>query len=150
MTAPTTIAVHWSRTRQDWETPPVLFAELDAEFGFTLDVCASRHNAKCSRFFDEREDGLAQDWCGATCWMNPPYGPFVARWIRKAWEESQRGATVVCLVPARTDTAWWHDFAMRGEIRFLRGRLRFGGSPNPAPFPSALVIFRPAQEVSHG
>jgi site-specific DNA-methyltransferase (adenine-specific) len=75
--------------------------------------------------------------------MNPPYGRSIGRWMKKAWEASRSGATVVCLVPARTDTKWWHDFAMRGEIKFLKGRLKFGGCTKSAPFPSAIVVFKP-------
>lgn len=137
------IAVHFSSECHTWATPPDLFAELDREFGFTLDVCALPENSKCERFFTPDDDGLSQPWDGI-CWMNPPYGREIGRWMRKAFEESQRGATVVCLVPARTDTAWWHDWAMKGEIRFLRGRVRFVGAKANAPFPSALVIFRGA------
>ena len=126
----------------DWATPPETFRALDAEFGFTLDVCASHENAKCPRYFTIEEDGLSQPWEGVV-WMNPPYGKAIKAWMRKAFEESRRGATVVCLVPARTDTAWWHDYAAKGEVRFLRGRLKFGGAVNSAPFPSAVVVFRP-------
>jgi phage N-6-adenine-methyltransferase len=128
--------------RHDWETPQFLFDGLNAEFGFELDVCAISDNAKCKRFFSPTEDGLRQKWEG-TCWMNPPYGREIESWMKKALHSSREGALVVCLVPARTDTRWWHKYAMRGEIRFLRGRLRFGGSENSAPFPSAIVIFRP-------
>ncbi len=130
--------------RHDWETPAALFAELDGEFGFTLDVCATPANAKCSRFFSPENDGLAQPWAGECCWMNPPYGKLIGLWLRKALEESQRGATVVCLIPSRTDTFWWHEYVAKGEVRFLRGRLRFVGGIGPAPFPSAIVIFRAA------
>ncbi len=87
-------------------------------------------------------DGLALTWLG-TCWMNPPYGRKIGQWVRKAYESSLLGATVVCLLPARTDTAWWHDYVVKGEIRFLRGRLKFGGQKNSAPFPSAVVVYRP-------
>jgi phage N-6-adenine-methyltransferase len=127
-----------------WETPQDLFDKLDAEFGFDLDVCALPENAKCERFYTPESDALWQEWTGV-CWMNPPYGRQIGRWIQKAYESSLRGATVVCLVPARTDTAWWHDYCMKGEIRFLRGRVYFwkDGQPiNPAPFPSAVVVFR--------
>ncbi len=129
----------------EWETPQDLFDSLDERYHFTLDVCATHDNAKCARYFTAEQDGLAQEWCGATCWMNPPYGREIGRWMAKAWQESRKGATVVCLVPARTDTAWWHDYAMRGEVTFLRGRLRFGGCVNGAPFPSAVVVFRPGR-----
>ena len=124
-----------------WATPPAVFDALNAEFGFELDVCALPENAKCARFYSPADDGLAQEWSGA-CWMNPPYGREIGRWMRKAYEESLRGATVVCLVPSRTDTAWWHDYAMKGEVRFLRGRISFVGAAGPAPFPSAIVVFR--------
>jgi phage N-6-adenine-methyltransferase len=127
----------------EWETPQWLFDELNAEFGFTLDVCATSDNAKCANHYTPEQDGLSREWCGI-CWMNPPYGRQIGAWIRKAYESARADiATVVCLVPARTDTAWWHDYCMHGEIRFLRGRLKFGGSKNNAPFPNAVVIFRP-------
>jgi phage N-6-adenine-methyltransferase len=124
-----------------WETPQDLFDELDREFGFTLDVCAVKSNAKCPRFFSPLEDGLAQTWEGV-CWCNPPYGRKIGKWVQKAFESARRGATVVMLVPARTDTAWWHDYIQGyAEIRFLRGRLKFGGGANSAPFPSAIAVF---------
>ncbi len=129
----------------EWATPQNLFDQLNEEFGFTLDVCATPENAKCDRFFTIATSGLMQKWKGV-CWMNPPYGPDLKKWMAKAWEQSQQGATVVCLVPARTDTAWWHDFALKGEIRFLRGRLRFGDTRSPAPFPSAVIVLRPADK----
>lgn len=135
-------SVHFSSNRDDWETPQFIFDGLNAEFGFELDVCATAENAKCSRFYSEEQNGLEQTWSG-TCWMNPPYGRSISAWMEKAYESSRCGATVVCLVPARTDTTWWHKFSLRGEIRFLKGRLKFGDSVNSAPFPSAVVIFRP-------
>ena len=118
--------------------------QLDREFGFKTDVCALPGNAKCERYYTPETDGLAQTWRG-TCWMNPPYGRSIGQWMEKAYQSSLAGATVVCLVPARTDTAWWHDWAMHGEIRFLRGRLKFerDGSTDSAPFPSAVVVFKP-------
>jgi len=93
-------------------------------------------------YFTEQDDGLSQEWYGSV-WMNPPYGKTIGLWMKKAYESSCAGVKVVCLVPARTDTAWWHDYAMKGSIEFIRGRLKFGGSKNSAPFPSALVIFEP-------
>jgi phage N-6-adenine-methyltransferase len=137
----------FSSDRKDWETPLELFRMLDTEFGFELDVCALPTNAKCAAFFSPQVDGLRQQWRGV-CWMNPPYGSAIGDWMAKAYISSLQGATVVCLVPARTDTRWWHDFAMRGEIRFLQGRLNFGGGQNSAPFPSAVVIFRPKRYLS--
>jgi phage N-6-adenine-methyltransferase len=138
-------AALFSSETDDWATPMHLFRQLDYEFHFETDVCASPDNAKCEHFFTKEQDGLQQDWLG-TCWMNPPYGETINKWMQKAYESSQQGATVVCLVPARTDTAWWHDWAMKGEIRFLRGRIKFGGAKDAAPFPSALVIFRGRKE----
>ena len=134
--------VHFSSERHDWTTPQDFFDQLNAEFGFTLDPCCLHETAKCSKHFTPEDDGLAQDWSDDVVFMNPPYGREIGKWVRKAYEESQRGATVVCLIPARTDTAYWHDYAMRGEVRFVRGRLKFGGSSVGAPFPSAVVIFR--------
>jgi phage N-6-adenine-methyltransferase len=138
------MGVHYSSETDDWATPQALFDELAAEFAFTLDVCATAENAKCERFFTVEDDGLAQDWAGV-CWMNPPYGDAIVRWVEKAYETGRAGATVVCLVPARVDTGWWWDYCRHGEVRFLRGRLKFGGGANSAPFPSAVVVFgRPA------
>ena len=134
--------IHFSSATDMWSTPQEFFDGLNSEFGFTLDVCSTHENAKCAYHFTEAEDGLSRVWDGI-CWMNPPYGRTIGKWMRKAYESSLTGATVVCLVPARTDTAWWHDYAVKGEVRFLRGRLKFGGSPNSAPFPNAVVVFHP-------
>ncbi len=136
------MSVHFSSATDLWATPQDFFDRQNARFGFTLDVCATTENAKAARFFTTEDDGLSKTWDGV-CWMNPPYGRTIGRWMRKAYESSLSGATVVCLVPARTDTAWWHEYAMRGQIAFLRGRLKFGGAKNCAPFPSALVVFLP-------
>jgi len=130
---------HFSSATDMWETPQSLFDELNLEFAFTCDVCSTDENKKCDYHFTPKDDGLAMFWNGV-CWMNPPYGREIVKWMRKAYE-SRLTATVVCLVPARTDTAWWWDYAMKGEIRFIRGRLKFGGHSNSAPFPSAIVIF---------
>lgn len=121
-------------------TPQDFFDKLNEEFNFELDVCANDENAKCERYFTETEDGLKQDWKGV-CWMNPPYGRVIGDWVKKAYESSLEGSTVVCLLPSRTDTRWWHDYCMKGEIRLIKGRLKFGDSTNSAPFPSAVVIF---------
>ena len=134
----------FSSATDQWATPQSFFNEWDAVFRFELDVCADAQNAKCWRYFSEQDNGLYQDWAPNRCWMNPPYGREIRRWMQKAYEESLKGATVVCLVPARTDTAWWHDYAMKGEITFIRGRLKFGDAKSGAPFPSAVVVFRPA------
>lgn len=131
----------FSSAKDDWETPQRLFDELDAEFHFTVDVCASAENRKVNNFIPKEYDALSMRWYGV-CFMNPPYGRQIIKWVKKAYEESLNGATVVCLLPARTDTIWWHEYCMKGEIRFIKGRLKFGGSKNSAPFPSAIVIFR--------
>ncbi len=135
------IAVHFSSTTDEWATPQILFDELDRIFGgFTLDPCATRENAKCARFFTRDNDGLSQPW-GGKVFMNPPYGRTIGKWVAKAWQESLEGALVVCLLPARVDTRWWHDYARKGHVHFLRGRLKFGAARNSAPFPSAIVTF---------
>jgi site-specific DNA-methyltransferase (adenine-specific) len=122
---------------------------LAEEFGgFDLDPCATPETAKCPRFFTPADDELRQEWAGRV-FMNPPYGRAIAAWMRKAWESSQTTAElVVYLVPARTDTGWWHEYAGRGDVRFLQGRLRFGGAKSGAPFPSAVVVFRNAAGVT--
>ncbi len=132
----------FASTSGEWETPQLLFDVLDDEFGFTLDVCATVQNAKVDNYFSLDDNGLEQDWTGHTCWMNPPYGREIGGWIKKAYEESLRGAKVICLLPARTDTKWFHDYIYgKAEIRFLKGRLKFGNAKNSAPFPSMVVIF---------
>lgn len=124
-----------------WSTPQDTFDKLNSEFGFEVDVCATNENAKCSKFFTIADDGLSKEWEGV-CWMNPPYGRVIGKWIQKAYESSLQGSTVVCLLPSRTDTKWFHEYCMKGEIRFIKGRLKFGGSKNSAPFPSMVVVFR--------
>lgn len=135
----------WNGRGSDWATPHELYDELNKEFGFTLDVCASDWNAKHKSYFTEKDDALKQNWRGFTCFMNPPYGKALNDWMKKAYEESKNGAVVVCLVPSATDTAWWHDYAMKGEIRFLRGRPRFltkEGTWQQTFRPSVIVIFK--------
>ena len=136
--------VHYSSKSNEWATPQNLFDELNDEFNFTLDPCATDENAKCSKYFTLEDDGLSKDWSNDVVFMNPPYGREIKKWIKKAYEESLNGATVVCLIPARTDTTYWHDFIFKktNDIRFLRGRLKFGNSKNSAPFPSAIVVYR--------
>lgn len=129
-------------------TPLDFFAELDAEFSFETDVCALPENAKCANYYTPEIDGLAQEWRG-TCWMNPPYGRTIGKWIEKAYLSAQKGATVVGLLPARTDTRWFHDFIYgKAEIRFVKGRLKFGEAKENAPFPSMVVIWRPNSETA--
>ncbi|CAI6292677.1 phage N-6-adenine-methyltransferase [Bacillus subtilis] len=151
-----------------WGTPQDFFDKLNEEFGFELDVCAIPENAKCKNFFTPELDGLKQDWNESSVFMNPPYGnpehpckknckkkkciergyhidhyiPGIVDWMQKAYEESQKwGNTIVCLVPARTDSGWWHKYAMKGEIRLVEGRLKFNDGKRTAPFPSAVIIF---------
>ncbi len=135
----------FSSATDDWATPQDLFDKLDKEFDFQLDAAASRDNAKCVFFYSKEKDGLSHSWAGlGAVWLNPPYGKTIGQWVAKAHAESLKGATVVCLLPARTDTKWWHDYVLPfAEIRYIRGRLKFGVSKNSAPFPSAVVIFRP-------
>ena len=131
-----------------WATSPDFFAKMVRRYGpFDLDVCALAENAKCSRFFSPEQDGLQQRWEGC-CWCNPPYGKTIGLWIHKAWESSVEGATVVLLLPARVDTRWWHKYVKpyAAVIDFIPGRLRFGDGKYPAPFPSAVVVFRPAKQ----
>lgn len=110
-----------------WETPQTFFDELNQEFGFTLDACAVPDNAKCERYYTPEQDGLSQPWDGVV-WCNPPYGREVGKWVRRGLMASENGAIVVMLLPARTDTKWFHDYIYgKAEIRFVRGRLKFGG-----------------------
>ena len=126
-----------------WTTPNDLFDRLNVIYNFTLDPCATALSAKCNKYFTMEDDGLIQDWGGNTVFMNPPYGRQVSRWVKKAFEESKKLNTkVVCLLPARTDTKWWHEYCMKAdEIHFIKGRLKFGESINSAPFPSAIIVF---------
>lgn len=134
--------VMFSSASEDWATPQSFFDQLNEEFKFTLDPCAAPNNAKCDQYFTKEDDGLTKDWTGEVVFMNPPYGRPIGQWVKKAFEESVKGATVVCLLPARTDTKWFHDYIYnRSEIRFIKGRLKFGDSKNSAPFPSMVVIF---------
>lgn len=132
----------FSSESEEWATPQELFDKLNAEFNFSLDVCATAENRKCNAFFSKDQNALTKEWAGV-CWMNPPYGRKIGEWVKKAFNTSVAGGgTIVCLLPARTDTRWWHNYCIRGEVRFIRGRLKFGEQKNSAPFPSAIVIFR--------
>lgn len=142
----------FSSLRGDWETPDQLFYFLDKEFHFDLDVCATRENTKCANFISPEQDALSFGgvWVGV-CWCNPPYGNELAKWLWRAHESAKAGSTVVCLIPARTDTSWWHETVMpfAAEIRFLRGRLSFDNRRRGrCPFPSAIVVFRPGRKCS--
>lgn len=132
-----------SSNTNEWATPIKTFQELDAEFHFNLDPCATHENHKCDKYYTIEEDGLQQDWGGQRVFCNPPYGRVIGDWVRKCYEESQKPDTVVVmLIPARTDTAYFHDYIYHKakEIRFVRGRLHFNEA-GPAPFPSMIVVF---------
>lgn len=136
-----------SRTDQ-WETPADLFRKLNDEFHFTLDPCADEKNHKCEKYFTKEQNGLIQDWSEDVVFCNPPYGRNIGEWVKKAFESVSAHThththTVVMLLPARTDTKWFHNYIYhKAEIRFIRGRLKFGNSKNSAPFPSMIVVFR--------
>ena len=136
-------AVGFSSKSGEWDTPQGFFDKLDKQFNFTLDPCATEASTKCTKYFTEEDDGLAQSWKGHTVFCNPPYGRHIGEWLKKAYAESrQHNTLVVMLVPSRTDTKWWHDYVMRAkEVHLVRGRLKFGNSDNAAPFPSAVVVF---------
>lgn len=130
-----------SSNTDEWATPQDLFDKLDATFHFTLDPCATPENTKCAKFYTKGQDGLKQDWGGAVIWCNPPYGREIGKWIQKCAEH--RGVAVM-LIPARTDTRWWHSYIDKNpdaHVYFLKGRLKFGDGKNPAPFPSAIVVY---------
>lgn len=133
------MSVHFSSATDEWATPPG-FAE---KYGpFDLDPAATAENAKAPKYYTRAECGLTRDWGTGRVWLNPPYGRTIGKWVAKAVEAADKGATVVCLLPARTDTRWWHDCVIPfGKVEFLKGRLKFGGAKNSAPFPSALVVF---------
>lgn len=125
-----------------WETPQDFFDRLNEEFCFSLDVCALPENSKCPNYYTPKQDGLSQKWQGV-CWCNPPYGRQVGKWVEKASESAEEGAIVVMLLPARTDTQWFHRYIYgKAEIRFVPGRLKFGTAKYNAPFPCMVVVFR--------
>jgi len=129
--------------RRDWETPWPLFLRYNAIYQFTIDACAIASNAKCPRYFTPEQNGLLQDWSDERVWLNPPYGREISAWVEKAYREASRnGATVVGLLPARTDSGWWHDFVKPADVEFLRGRVKFVGAEHNAPFPCAVVTWR--------
>ena len=137
--------VLFSSKKMDWETPQYLFDELNKEFNFTCDIAASPENAKVKFFISKDTNALRQHWSGL-CWCNPPYGREIGLWVKKAHEEALKGVTTAMLIPARTDTAYFHDYIYgKYEVRFLKGRLKFSDSKNAAPFPSMVVIFKEAK-----
>ena len=126
-----------SSLTDEWETPQDLFNKYDEIYHFTLDAAASDQNHKCPNYYTKADDGLSKMW-GGCVWCNPPYGKQIGKWVRKAYESN---CTVVMLLPARTDTRWFHDYCLKGKVEFIRGRIRFGGAKYNAPFPSMIVVF---------
>lgn len=133
-----------SSKTDNWATPQDFFDNLNEEFHFTLDPCANEENHKCDLFFTKEQDGLTKDWGEHVVFCNPPYGKEIANWVRYSYEQSQKSnTTVVMLIPARTDTRYFHDYIYgKAEIRFIKGRLKFGDATTAAPFPSMVVIYR--------
>jgi site-specific DNA-methyltransferase (adenine-specific) len=137
--------LHFSSASGNWATPQDFFDKQNEEFHFTLDPCADDTNHKCERYYTEEQDGLKQDWSGEIVFCNPPYGRDVQKWVKKCFDEVYSGKCrcAVMLLPARTDTRWFHDYIYhRAEVRFVKGRLKFGDQKQPAPFPSMVIIFR--------
>ena len=140
-------SVHFSSKRGDWATPLDLFDRYNEKYDFSIDVCASEDNAKVERYWTERDDGLAQDWSHEVCWMNPPYGREIGQWVEKAYLSARhQGSVVVGLLPARTDTRWFHNFIWprKAKVELLKGRIKFledGEQKHPAPFPSMIVVW---------
>lgn len=135
------MSVHFSSKRLDWTTPTDLFNKLDEIYHFDLDAAASEENALCNFFYTKETNGLAHSWAGQRVWCNPPYGKGIREWTRKASAEAEGAKLIVMLVPARTDTIWWHEAVATARVVYLKGRLKFGGQKNAAPFPSALLIW---------
>lgn len=142
--------IMFSSKTDEWETPQIFFDELNAEFNFTLDPCANESNHKCAYYFTKEDDGLSKEWGEHITFCNPPYGREIGKWVKKAYEtvfepwDYTSNTKVVMLLPARTDTKWFHDYIYKKngvEIRFIKGRLKFGAQKNPAPFPNMVVVF---------
>jgi site-specific DNA-methyltransferase (adenine-specific) len=134
--------LHFSSKKNDWRTPRYIFDYLNDIYKFTLDPCASDDNNLCDKYYTLEDDGLSKSWAGETVFMNPPYGREISKWVKKAFDETNDyGATVICLLPARTCPAWFWDYCQDGAINFLRGRVKFSGCKNSAPFPSMIVHF---------
>lgn len=144
--------VHFKSGNKEWETPDSLFKPLEKEFNIVFDVCATHSNTKSRKWFDRKTDALKYSWSvipyvnnkKEALWMNPPYGRSIDNWVRKAYEEATKGATVIALLPARTDTSWFHNYIYnKHEVRFLKGRIKFVDAKSSAPFPSMVVVFKP-------
>lgn len=146
-------SVHFQSGNKEWETPEAFFKPYEKEFNIKLDVCATAENAKCKAFFDKKINGLHASWAmvhdlvrdgEVACWMNPPYGRGIEKWVKKAYDEALKGVTTIALLPARTDTSWFHNHIYnKHEVRFLKGRIKFVDAEGSAPFPSMIVVFQP-------
>jgi site-specific DNA-methyltransferase (adenine-specific) len=148
------MGAHFSSKKADWRTPPELVAEWRERYPFLLDVCATHGHQVCGNYISPEEDALKIDWLerapNKLAWMNPPYGKEIGPFVARAKEYAKKGMTVVCLLPSRTDTRWWHanvqpilDGDIPGEVHFLKGRIKFRGASAGAPFPSVIVVFKP-------
>ena len=132
-----------SSNSEEWETPQNLFDELNKEFNFTLDPCCTKENHKCNKYYTKNDDGLSQSWENEVVFCNPPYGRQIGKWVEKAYNENLKGAKIVLLIPARTDTNWFHNFIyQKHEIRFIKRRIKFNNSKDEAPFPSMIVVMK--------
>ena len=132
-----------SSNTDEWGTPKIFYEELNKEFNFTLDPCSTKENHKCRKYYTKEDDGLSKSWIGEKVFMNPPYGREIGKWVEKAYNENKKGVEIVSLLPARTDTKWFHDFIYnKHEIRFIKGRLKFNDGKQPAPFPSMIVVMK--------
>lgn len=132
-----------SSNTDEWATPKLFYEELNKEFNFTLDPCSTKENHKCKKYYTKEDDGLSKSWGGEIVFMNPPYGKEISKWVQKAYNENKNGAEIVCLLPSRTDTRWFHDFIYnQHEIRFIKGRLKFNDGKQAAPFPSMVVVMK--------
>ena len=141
------MSVFFSSNTAEWPTPQDFFDKLNEEFKFTLDPCCTKENAKCAKYYTKEDDGLKQDWSNEVVFCNPPYGREIGDWVKKA--HATTNSIVVMLIPARTDTSYWHDHIFgHAEVRFVRGRLKFGDATNSAPFPSAVVVFNSVEQES--
>ena len=132
-----------SSNTDEWATPKLFFQELDNKYHFTLDPCATKENHKCDKYYTKEDNGLEKSWGGEIVYVNPPYGREISKWVEKAYMENKKGAFIVMLLPARTDTRWFHNYIYKKhEIEFIKGRIKFNDGKQAAPFPSMLVIMR--------
>ena len=143
--------IMFSSKTDEWSTPQDLFDKLNEEFHFDLDVCANESNHKCALYYDRKQDGLKMPWTDHVVWCNPPYGREIGKWVKKAYFENMaHGTTIVMLLPARTDTRWFHNYVLwKAHVRFIQGRLKFGGSKNSASFPSMIAVYINLETYTH-